>query len=144
MSSAAWTITGSLDASSMAFRSVESIVLPVTFLAKAVANTSARTSNPEKWRTAERHRIRHDEENEVFVKRVGVDVDLRAQRWGAVYVLDPFDSDVFALGELDEVLDPVDDLEAAQVVDRGNVARSEPAVFREGLASLGLVLVVAR
>jgi hypothetical protein len=80
----------------------------------------------------------------VLVERVGVDVDLRAERGRAVHVLDPFDSDVFALGELDEVLDPVDDLEAAQVVDRGNVAGSEPAVFRESLASLGLVLVVAR
>lgn len=47
------------------------------------------------------------------------------------------------LRQLDEVLDAVDDLDAAELIDEADVARAEPAVVGERLARLLLVLVVA-
>lgn len=58
--------------------------------------------------------------------------------------LDLFDSDILALGELDQVLDTVDDTESSFGVDFCDIAGLQPAVGVDGLARLLLVLVVAR
>lgn len=50
--------------------------------------------------------------------------------------------DVLALAELDEVLDAVDDAEAALLVDGGDVAAVQPAELVDRLLALRLVLVV--
>lgn len=52
------------------------------------------------------------------------------------------EGDVFALTELNEVLDAVNDLEPPDRIDGGDVAAVEPAFLVDRLLALGLVLVV--
>lgn len=64
------------------------------------------------------------------------------QRAEGVDVFDLLQRDVLSLTQLDQVLDTVNDLEATDRVDGGDVARVEPAISVNRLCRLGLVLVV--
>ena len=54
-----------------------------------------------------------------------------------------FESDVFTLTELDQVLDAVNDPQPAELVNHAHVARVQPAFLVDQLTRLGLVFVVA-
>lgn len=82
---------------------------------------------------ADQERLETVSVHESLSKEVGV---------GKEVVFDAFGRDVFALGELEEVLDAVDDCKASHVVDRANVSSVEPSLRIDGFGSLFGSLVI--
>lgn len=65
-----------------------------------------------------------------------------SQRTQAINILDLLQSDILAIAELDQVLDPVDYLETALLVNQANVTSVKPAIFRHRLLGLGFIVKV--
>mmetsp|Transcript_111454 Transcript_111454/g.296166 ORF Transcript_111454/g.296166 Transcript_111454/m.296166 type:complete len:266 (-) Transcript_111454:1015-1812(-) len=87
--------------------------------------------------------IHDDHAHQLGLQAVAVDVVLRHKLALHVQVLDLLRGDILALRKLEEVLLPVDDLQAAVWRPQPDVARVEPAVLVDGLGGLVWHLVVA-
>jgi hypothetical protein len=90
----------------------------------------------------EDRRFRDDDGNQVGLERVAVEVDLADQRTDRVGPLDLLQSHVFALGQLDQVLDPIDDLKSTLLINQPNVSGVLPSFRIDQLLGLRLILVL--
>ena len=88
-------------------------------------------------------RIGHDNGDQLGLEGVPIDEDLSDEGRARINVLDFLGGHVFALGELEDVLLPVDDLQATSFDPGTHVARVEPTVGVEASLCLRLVAVVA-
>mmetsp|Transcript_17633 Transcript_17633/g.30374 ORF Transcript_17633/g.30374 Transcript_17633/m.30374 type:complete len:362 (-) Transcript_17633:1029-2114(-) len=88
--------------------------------------------------------LRHHHRDQVRLHAVAVDEDLADELAAAEDVLEVLGSDVLAVGQLEDVLLPVDDRERAVGVPPPDVAGVKPAVLVEAGLAVGLVAVVAR
>lgn len=77
------------------------------------------------------------------LQTVTVDHSLSQVIYAGISLFDLLDSDVFALGQLDQVLDTVNDVKLPLLVHRGHIPRPEPTVIGEGLLGLLLILKVS-